>query len=61
MKIKLKRIKPRPRFHADMRNTMLKIWAELDDQLRVGLMQTYLKKIPYLQYCYPNQDTDIFV
>ena len=41
MKMKLKRMKPRPRSHANMRNAMLKIWSELDDDLRVDLLQTF--------------------
>jgi len=45
MKMKLKRMKPRPRSHANMRNAMLKIWSELDDQLRLGLMQTFRSRL----------------
>ena len=45
MKMKLKRMKPRPRSHANMRNAMLKIWSELDDDLRVDLFQTFRSRL----------------
>ncbi len=48
MKMKLKTMKPRPKTYAEMRDTMLEIWAGLTDKLREDLVVTFrdcLKKV----------------
>jgi len=41
MKIKMKALKPRPTTYATIRDGCLKIWQELDDDLRIGYIKSF--------------------
>ena len=44
MKMKMKALKPRPTTYATMRDGCLKIWQELDDDLRIGYMESFRER-----------------
>jgi hypothetical protein len=39
--LKIKAMNPRPRTHKDMRDAILEIWLNLEDRIRVGLIDTF--------------------
>ena len=43
--MKMKAMRPRPNSHARMRDTMLDIWEELTDELRVGLLAGFRERL----------------
>lgn len=44
LKMKMKSLKPRPRTHATMRDACLQIWIELEDSLRVRLIESFRER-----------------
>jgi len=45
MKMKMKALRPRPRTTATMRNEMMKIWDELEDELRVNIVGSFRERL----------------